>query len=169
MSDLPSLPRLALIEVRRALASGDAKHGIETRYQGGPERHAAGARRHAARIELGEQFDAESGIRTRAHLIARELLALECEIEIDGDEAGTAVDADEVHEGRAFQVECVVTGCGRALLVRLVEEPEFVATARAARGAGWYYSRVLDAVLCPGCAPSPVPQSRDCASEGPAK
>jgi len=77
--DLPALPRLALLEVRAAIAEGDAKYGEASRYTGGARRHFEGAARHAARRLLGQETDA-SGARTVAHEIARLLIALEIEL-----------------------------------------------------------------------------------------
>jgi len=77
--DLPALPRMALLEVRAAIAEGNAKYGEATRYRGGARRHYEGAARHAARRVLGQETDA-SGARTVAHEIARLLIALEIEL-----------------------------------------------------------------------------------------
>lgn len=90
---MTKLPPLALDQVKRALAEGDAKHnGSGTRYDGGAARHLAGMFRHLARWIAGEKVDPDSGAHPLAHAIARLLIVLEIEIV---DAAIQAAEGDE--------------------------------------------------------------------------
>jgi len=64
-------PVLTWLGVLKAMRSGDAKYGIETRFMGPPERHLLGALRHLTRMMAGEQRDHESFLPPVYHVIAR--------------------------------------------------------------------------------------------------